>query len=91
MSALRFEVEQTAWIAQNLPVVLVRMLEPQPFALGPSATLGGSLLSQVIEIPPSVRADGSPRVNLFAFALVDAEELDRFAAGDVVELLTEGA
>ena len=91
MSTMLFEVEQTAWIAQNLPVVLVRMLDPQPFALGLAATLGGCLLSQVIEIPPSVRADGSPRVNLFAFALADADQLERFLPGEVVELLPEGA
>lgn len=89
--AMMFEVEQTAWIAQNLPVVLVRMLDPQPFALGVAATLGGCRLSQYITIPPSVRADGSPRLNLFAFALVDAEELERFIPGEVVELLPEGA
>ena len=82
-----FEVEQAARIAYHLPVVMARILEPQEFALGAAATLSGCRLAQYLEIPQSVRADGSPRVNLFAFALVDAEELSRFTPGEVVELL----
>ena len=81
-----FEVEQTAWIAFHLPVVLARMLEPRAFILGAAATLGGCRLRQVVEIPPSVRADGSPRLDLFAFALEDGDELALFTRGAVVEL-----
>ena len=82
-----FEVEQAAWIAQHLPVVVARMLDPQPFSIGDAATLGGCALAQFLEIPRSLRADGSPRLDLFAFALVDPDELERFAPGQVVELL----
>ena len=81
-----FEVEQPVWIAQHLPVVLARILEPQGFALGSAATLGGCRLAQFVEIPRSLRADGSPRVGLFAFALADPDELARFEPGAVVEL-----
>jgi hypothetical protein len=88
--AIPFEVEQTAWIARHLPVVLARILEPQDFQLGAAATLDGCLLEQFLEIPRSVRADGSPRLDLFAFVLVDPEELARFTPGEVVELLPEG-
>ena len=91
MTAILFEVEQTAWIAHHLPVVLARILEPQDFALGAAATLGGCQLVQFLEIPSSLRADGSPRLDLFAFVLVDADELARFAPGEVVELLPEGS
>lgn len=91
MAAILFEVEQAAWIARHLPVVLARILEPQDFAIGAAATLGGCRLSQFVEIPPSVRADGSPRLDLFAFALVDPDELARFTPGEIVELLTEGS
>ena len=87
MTAILFEVEQTAWIAQHLPIVLARILDPQEFVLGAAATLGGCRLAQFLEIPRSVRADGSPRINLFAFALRDPEELARFTPGEVVELL----
>jgi hypothetical protein len=87
VAAILFEVEQTAWIAQHLPVVLARILEPQHFVLGAAATLGGCQLAQFLEIPPSLRADGSPRLDLFAFALTDPDELARFAPGEVVELL----
>lgn len=82
-----FEVEQAAWIAQHLPIVMARILEPQEFVLGGGATLSGCRLAQFLEIPRSVRADGTPRVNLFAFALVHAEELARFRPGEVVELM----
>ncbi len=83
-----FEVEQAAWIAQHLPVVLARILEPQVFALGPAATLAGCATAQVLEIPRALRADGTPRLDLFAFALEDPEELACFVPGQVVELVT---
>jgi hypothetical protein len=91
VAAIRFEVEQTAWIAEHLPVVLARILEPQTFALGDEATLGGCLLLQFVEIPRALRADGSPRVDLFAFVLVHPHELARFAPGEVVELVPDGS
>ncbi|MEJ7811726.1 MAG: hypothetical protein WKG32_15040 [Gemmatimonadaceae bacterium] len=87
MPRILFEIEQTAHIAFQLPVVLARILEPQRFALGDFATLGGSGVVQMLEIPSALRADGSPRVGLFAFALADDSELERFARGDVVELV----
>ena len=87
MPAILFEVEQVASVAYQLPVVLARILEPQEFALGEAATLGGCLVAQFLEIPRALRADGSPRIGLFAFALVDEAELERFARGDVVELI----
>ena len=90
MGAIYFEVEQTAWIAQHLPIVLARILEPQHFALGGAATLGGCRLAQFLEIPRSVRADGSPRLDLFAFALVEVSELEQFKPGEIVELLPNG-
>ena len=91
MAAILFEVEQTAWIAQDLPVVLARILVPQVFSLGPEATLGGCRLAQFLEIPAALRADGSPRPDLFAFALVDADDLAQFTPGEVVELRPEGS
>ena len=91
VAAIPFEVEQAAWIAQHLPVVLARILEPQDFALGAAATLGGCRLVQFLEIPRSVRADGSPRIDLFAFVLVEPGDLARFTPGEVVELLPDGS
>lgn len=90
MASILFEVEQTARVARDLPVVLARILKPQSFALGALATLGGCRLAQVLEIPAGLRADGSPRLDLYAFALEDSDQLDRFTPGDVVELLPEG-
>jgi hypothetical protein len=91
VAAILFEVEQAAWIAQHLPVILARSLEPQDFTLGGAATLGGCALLQFLEIPRSIRADGSPRLDLFAFVLVEAADLARFAPGDIVALLPDGS
>ena len=91
MAAILFEVEQAAWIAQHLPVILARILQPQDFALGAAATLGGCELVQFLEIPRSMRADGSPRLDLFAFVLAEAGDLSRFSPGDVVELLPDAS
>ena len=88
MAAILFEVEQAAWIAFHLPVVVARMLEPQPFVLGATATLDGHGISQFQEIPASFRADGTPRPELYAFALLDAEQLAHFKPGAIVRLLT---
>jgi len=85
-TAIHFEVEQAVRIAYDLPVVLARILEPQAFTLGAAATLGGCRLAQFLEVPRALRADGSPRVDLFAFALVDVEDLERFTPGEVVAL-----
>lgn len=90
MHGILFEVEQAARIDYHLPVVVARILEPQPFTLGECDTLDGCRLAKVLEIPPARRADGSPRLDLYAFALADADELTRFIPGAVVELRTSG-
>ena len=87
MTGIRFEVEQAVRIAYHLPVVMARIIEPQVFELGEAATLGGCRLVQFLEIPNALRADGTPRLDLFAFALADPEELALFAPGVIVELL----
>ena len=90
MYSILFEVEQAARIDFHLPVVVARILEPQPFTVGDGATLEGCRLQQVLEIPPAQRADGSPRLDLFAFALAEVDELANFTPGAVVELRTSG-
>jgi hypothetical protein len=87
MPGIRFEVEQAVRIAYHLPVVMARIIEPQIFELGEAATLGGCRLVQFLEIPNALRADGTPRVDLFAFALEDPEELALFIPGVIVELI----
>ena len=85
--SIRFEVEQVAQIAIDLPVVLARLMDAVEFSVSDGATLGGCLVAQFLDIPRSLRADGSPRLDLFAFALVAATDLERFKRGDVVVLL----
>lgn len=87
MAVIRFEVEQAVRIAYHLPVVMARIIEPQIFELSEAATLGGCRLVQFLEIPNALRADGTPRIDLFAFALADPEELALFTPGVIVELL----
>jgi hypothetical protein len=82
----RFEVEQVLMIARDLPVVLARLLSAADLALRADSTLNGCPVAQFLEIPPALRADGSPRLDLFAFALVNAEDLARFSVGQVVLL-----
>jgi hypothetical protein len=86
VSAARFEVEQATMIARDLAVVLARLLSSAEFALTTESTLGGYPVAQCLEIPPGLRADGSPRLDLFAFALADPEDLVHFAVGQVVVL-----
>ena len=86
MAVSRFEVEQVVMIARDLPVVLARLLSAPDFALTEDSTLDGCPVAQFLEIPRSLRADGSPRLDLFAFALVNAEDLAHFSAGQVVLL-----
>ncbi|HVE79877.1 MAG TPA: hypothetical protein VNA89_13510 [Gemmatimonadaceae bacterium] len=74
-------------IGYELPVVLARVLSPTDFALTAAATLGGRAVAQVVEIPPAVRADGSPRLDLFAFALVNEDDLVHFTPGQIVLLV----
>ena len=86
MTSIPFEVEQVAMITYQLPVVLARVLEAAEVALTDTSTLGGYAVSQLLEIPRGLRADGSPRVGLFAFALANPADLAYFAPGQVVEL-----
>ena len=80
---LPFEVEQIATIAHGLPVVLARLLvrgERLPETVE-DWTLGGCFVVQVLPIPPGLRADGTPRLDLFAFALRSEDDLERFVPG----------
>ena len=86
MSVARFAVEQAVMIAEDLPIVVARRLSASEFALGDDSTLGGYRVRQFLEVPPGLRADGSPRLDLFAFALADPEDLAHFTVGQVVLL-----
>jgi hypothetical protein len=86
VSISRFEVEQVVMIARDLPVVVARLLSAADFTLAAESTLNGYPVAQFLEIPRALRADGSPRLDLFAFALVNVEDLVHFFAGQVVLL-----
>ena len=78
-----FEVEQIATIAYGMPVVLARLLTRGSTlpATMVDWTLGGCPVAQCLEIPAGLRADGTPRLDLFAFELRFEEDLGRFSPG----------
>ena len=67
--------EQATMIAWDLPVVVARLLGPGTVAVGETSTLGGCPVLQVTELERSVRADGTPRPPLYAFALLFEKDL----------------
>ena len=73
-------------IARDLPVVLARLLTVAAVELSAESTLGGYRVRQFLEVPQGLRADGSPRLDLFAFALADPDDLAHFEVGQVVLL-----
>ena len=86
-----FEVEQIATIAYGMPVVLARLLTRESAlpATMDDWTLGGCRVAQCLEIPAGLRADGTPRLDLFAFELQFEEDLERFVPGLRVTLQEE--
>ncbi|MEP6690119.1 MAG: hypothetical protein ABJD07_03125 [Gemmatimonadaceae bacterium] len=87
---IAFEVEQAVLIARDLPIVLARCLTPESeFSVLASTTLGGCCVAQFLGIPRALRADGTPRLNLFAFALCAESDLEQFTPGAHVLLENE--
>jgi hypothetical protein len=85
-TAMGFEVEQGAMIGFHLAVVVCRQLIAGTVSLTEGSTLGGCAVWQLTEIPAALRADGSPRPDLIAFALADPDDLPLFIRGQIVLL-----
>lgn len=87
MASIPFEVEQIFTVTGHGAVVLARPLEePHEFSLTAEAALDGHPLRPVLEVPRVIRPDDSPRTDLFAFTLLQAEDLAYFAVGQRVVL-----
>jgi hypothetical protein len=86
MFAMSFEVEQAAMIGFKLAVVVCRQLATGDVLLAQGSTLGGCEVIQFVEIPAALRADGSPRPDLYAFELADPDDLPLFIRGQIVLL-----
>jgi hypothetical protein len=87
MAAIPFEVEQIFTVAGHGAVVLARPLqEPHEFSLTAEAALDGHPLRPVLEVPRIIRPEDGPRSDLFAFTLLQAEDLAYFAVGQRVVL-----
>lgn len=68
-------------------VVMVRAMAPGPFRLGPGSTLGGVGIHPEVTAPRAIGPNGTPRTDLFAFSLKRRLDMDRFAVGQLVDLL----
>ncbi len=84
MAAIPFQIE---FVMPDRGFVLARQLEPGPFRVVEGSTLGGCALDpKALDIPRAHNADGSPRLDIFAFLLERREDALRFKVGDRVEL-----
>ena len=81
---MKFEIENILMIDSG--VVFARQVSAGEFALGPRSKLGGVPIQPHVTSPRALRPDGSPRTDLFAFALQSSADLSRFAVGQCVEL-----
>jgi len=66
--------------------VFARQLEPGDFALTVNSRLGGVSIRPSVSQPRTIKPDGTPDLSVFAFVLATADDLPRFAVGQVVEL-----
>jgi hypothetical protein len=91
MSEIAFEVEQAITVTGRGAVVLARPLqELLELSLSPEATLDGHPLRPMLDIPRVIGPEGGPRLDLFAFTLLRAEDLAYFTPGRKVILKNEG-
>ena len=67
-------------------IVLARRITPSEFALPEHPTLGGVPIARWISQPRSLKPDGTPDLNVFAFHLVTASDVARLPVGQIVEL-----
>jgi hypothetical protein len=91
MPEIVFEVEQAITVTGRGAVVLARPLQELiELSLSPDATLDGHPLRPMLDIPRIIEPEGDPRLDLFAFTLVRAEDLAHFTPGRKVILKNEG-
>ena len=82
---MQFQVKQALAIAGRA-IVIARLVAAERFLVrGGISRLGGAPLVDA-QIPQSRDEDGSPDYSVFAFTLVDADDLARFNEGDIVSL-----
>jgi hypothetical protein len=89
MASIPFAVEQVFTVSGHGAVVLARPLEePRQLSLTADAALDGHPLRPVLEVPRVVHADDQAETDLFAFTLLQPEDLAYFTVGQRVVLTT---
>jgi len=85
---IAFEVEQTLQI-EGTAYLFARVLGSwDEIVVRDGSTLDGAPLHLHLDFPRAFDAAGEPRMDVFVFALRDADDLRRFAAGQQVLLET---
>jgi hypothetical protein len=80
---------ESATTVGGRPCVLARLLGPAgDFVVNRDSTLQGAPLEEFLDAPRKVDAHGEPRLDVFAFRLRHARDLDRFTPGARVVLRT---
>ena len=84
---MKFRVEALYQIDAR-PVLLAKRMGTAAFSLSQSTTprLGGVPIQPFVEEVRRLRPDGSPDLDVFAFALVDRDDSPKFSVGQIVEL-----
>ena len=82
---MRFRVES---VLADRGIVLARALEPGELKLTPAARLGARPVAH-LDLPRSVRADGTPDLGLVGFFLAYSADVVHFPVGAVVDYAAE--
>lgn len=85
MERVKFKVEFVSAIERGRYVVVRKMI-PGDFSVSHDATLGGYPVEAHLEQPRKIKPDGTQDKEVFAFTLRDANDVERFKVGQVVEL-----
>lgn len=86
MDGILFEVEVLLDWPRLPAVVFARQLEPREFAVSDASRLGGCAIEPYVTRPHALLPDGTPRIDLFAFALHTREDIQKFQVGQRVLL-----
>ncbi len=80
---IKMRVESAFQVGRDA-CVIARPLEKKEIIVSAKSRLGGAPLKPFLQIPRSIREDGTPDLEIFAFVLSRADDLPRFKAGDEV-------
>ena len=83
---MKFEVE-CVFGQEGPPFIIARQTEVGHFSVSTSSRLGGVPIQPSLSQPRKLKPDGSPDLDVFAFALTDPQDAERFSVGQIIELV----